>query len=156
MNQTSLESEKYNYTTQVTVSNLFSILCYKFSVVGDIDRQKCCIHCLISNGDNCSLVISHQFGYPQTDNISCTLGNKVVVHSDVVGAVPVGTAPTTSSFSTQHLASIDWAEATARWDEKHLSFWCGLYYRFDGISLYTWYYTVSFLTVSHNWHPMGD
>ena len=28
------------------------------------------------------------------------VGNKIVDHSDVVGASPVGTAPTTSSFST--------------------------------------------------------
>ena len=34
-------------------------------------------------------------------NISCILvGNKIVDHSDVVGASPVGAAPTTSSFST--------------------------------------------------------
>ena len=34
-------------------------------------------------------------------NISHTLvGNKIVDHSDVVGASPVGAAPTTSSFST--------------------------------------------------------
>ena len=34
-------------------------------------------------------------------NLRCTLvGNKIVDHSDVVGASPVGAAPTTSSFST--------------------------------------------------------
>ena len=39
--------------------------------------------------------------YCQTSNISHTLvGNKIVDHSDVVGASPVGAAPTTSSFST--------------------------------------------------------
>ena len=39
--------------------------------------------------------------YSQTSNISCTLvGNKIVDNSDVVGALPVGAAPTTSSFST--------------------------------------------------------
>ena len=38
--------------------------------------------------------------YRQISNISFTLvGNKIVVQSDVVGALPVGTAPTTSSFS---------------------------------------------------------
>ena len=37
----------------------------------------------------------------QVSNISRTLvGNKIVDHSDVVGASPVGAAPTTSSFST--------------------------------------------------------
>ena len=39
--------------------------------------------------------------YRQTSNISRTLvGNEIVDHSDVVGASPVGAAPTTSSFST--------------------------------------------------------
>ena len=39
--------------------------------------------------------------YRKTSNIRCTLvGNKIVDHSDVVGASPVGAAPTTSSFST--------------------------------------------------------
>ena len=38
--------------------------------------------------------------YYQTSNISDTLvDNKIVHHSDVVGALPVGTAPTTSSFT---------------------------------------------------------
>ena len=39
--------------------------------------------------------------YCQASNIRHTLaGNKSVDHSDVVGALPVGAAPTTSSFST--------------------------------------------------------
>ena len=39
--------------------------------------------------------------YCQTSNISRILaGNNTVDHSDVVGAVPLGAAPTTSSFST--------------------------------------------------------
>ena len=39
--------------------------------------------------------------YRQISNISRILvGNKIVDHSDVVGASPVGAAPTTSSFST--------------------------------------------------------
>ena len=39
--------------------------------------------------------------YRQTFNIRHNLaGNKIVDHSDVVGASPVGAAPTTSSFST--------------------------------------------------------
>ena len=37
----------------------------------------------------------------QVSNIRCTLaGYEIVDHSDVVGASPVGAAPTTSSFST--------------------------------------------------------
>ena len=44
--------------------------------------------------------ISYQV-YHQTSNISRTLvGIKIVDHSDVVGVSPVGTAQTTSSFST--------------------------------------------------------
>ena len=39
--------------------------------------------------------------YRKTSNISRTLvGNKIVDNSDVVGASPVGAAPTTSLFST--------------------------------------------------------
>ena len=39
--------------------------------------------------------------YRLISNISRTpVGNKFVDHSDVVGASPVGIAPTTSSFST--------------------------------------------------------
>ena len=39
--------------------------------------------------------------YRKVSNIRCTLvGNKIVDHSDVIGASPVGAAPTTSSFST--------------------------------------------------------
>ena len=66
----------------------------------------------------------------QTSNIRHTLvGNKLVDHSDVVGASPIGTAPTTSSFLTSHLTSMDWAKATARRDGNHLSLgiWCSLY-----------------------------
>ena len=43
----------------------------------------------------------HNYMYRQVSNIKRTLvGNKIVDHSDVVGASPVGAAPTTSSFST--------------------------------------------------------
>ena len=46
----------------------------------------------------CSLKFSKYF---QIFNISRTLvGNKIVDHSDVVGALPDGAAPNTSSFST--------------------------------------------------------
>ena len=41
------------------------------------------------------------YAYRKTYNISRTLvGNKIVDNSDIVGASPVGAAPTTSSFST--------------------------------------------------------
>ena len=43
----------------------------------------------------------HLETYRKTSNISRTLvGNEIVDNSDVVGASPVGAAPTTSSFST--------------------------------------------------------
>ena len=48
-----------------------------------------------------SKVEMYYSNYSQTTNVSHTLvGNKIVDHSDVVGASPVGAAPTTSSFST--------------------------------------------------------
>ena len=41
------------------------------------------------------------FHYRKTSTMSRTLvGNEIVDNSDVVGASPVGAAPTTSSFST--------------------------------------------------------
>ena len=41
------------------------------------------------------------WSYRKTSNIRRILvGNKIVDNSDVVGASPVGAAPTTSSFST--------------------------------------------------------
>ena len=71
------------------------------------------------------------------------MGNKIVDHSDVVGASPVGAAPTTSSFSTEHLASLDWATVTARRDEKHLSLGiCVSYIRDFAVGIYAscyWY-----------------
>ena len=46
--------------------------------------------------------------YRNTSNISRSLLSiKIVDHSGVVEASPAGAAPTTSSFSTKHLASMD-------------------------------------------------
>ena len=50
------------------------------------------------------------------------VSNKVVDHSDAVGASPVGAIPTTPSLSTSHLASMDWAKTTVRRKEKY-KFW---------------------------------
>ena len=79
----------------------------------------------------------HNYNYHQVSDIRRTLvGNQIVDHSDiVVGASPVGAAPTTSPFSTYCLVSIYYAKTTAYQDEKHLSFviWCGLYWIFYGI-----------------------
>ena len=68
--------------------------------------------------------------YCQVSNIRRTwVGNEIVDQPDVVGALPVGHAPTTSLFSTEHLASIYCTKTTASRVEKHLSFaiWCDLY-----------------------------
>ena len=62
--------------------------------------------------------------YRQVSNISRTLvANEIVDHSDVVRASAVGAAPTTSSFSTEQLASIYCAKTIASRVEKHLRFW---------------------------------
>ena len=74
--------------------------------------------------------------YRKISNISRTLvGNKTVDHSDVVWASPVGAAPTTSSFSTWHLASRDSAKKAARQYDNLLSVGirCVLYSRLNGI-----------------------
>ena len=43
---------------------------------------------------------NYSHNYRKTSNISRTLvGNEIVDNSDVVGASPVGAAPTTSSFA---------------------------------------------------------
>ena len=48
-----------------------------------------------------ALDLQRNIKYRQVSNIRRTLvGNEIVDHSDVVGASPVGAAPTTSSFST--------------------------------------------------------
>ena len=49
------------------------------------------------------------------------VGNKIVDHSDVVGASPVGAAPTTLSFSNQNLASMYLAKTVARQYDNLLS-----------------------------------
>ena len=50
---------------------------------------------------NTSLVEGLPSHYRQVSNIRGSLvANKIFDHSDVVGASPVGAAPTTSSFST--------------------------------------------------------
>ena len=43
-----------------------------------------------------SPILATKFGFVP----DCLVGNEIVDHSDVVGASPVGAAPTTSSFST--------------------------------------------------------
>ena len=59
--------------------------------------------------------------YRQVSNIRRTLvGNEIVDHSDVVGASPVGTAPTTFSFSTW----LHWIGQRQLQDEtRHIQVW---------------------------------
>ena len=76
-----------------------------------------------SEKPQCSCDKSNGAGkYCQISNISNTLtGNKIVDRSDVVGASSVGAAPTTSSFLTLQLASVDWVKTTGRRDKNHSS-----------------------------------
>ena len=63
------------------------------------------------------------------------VSNAIVDHSDVVGTSPVGAAPTTSSFSTEHSSSIYCVKTPASRVKKHLSYriCCVLYQTFYGI-----------------------
>ena len=71
----------------------------------DVSYVQCIIFCVsIFNQDYVwgvyTKIICKKW-YRKTFNISRTLvGNEIVDNSDVVGASPVGAAPTTSSFST--------------------------------------------------------
>ena len=70
----------------------------------------------IFNGMYCS--------YCQTSNISHTVvSNKIVDHSDVVGASPVSAAPTTSSFLTQQLARNRLRKDNSKTRRETLRFW---------------------------------
>ena len=61
-------------------------------------RQELLFQCMHDDGGQW---VNSLDSYRKTSNVSRTLvGNKIVDHSDVVGASPGGTAPTTSSFST--------------------------------------------------------
>ena len=73
----SLISQKYNY----------AVFFIQFGILNSVQLTNVCCHPI------------HVY-YRQVSNIRHTLGNKIVDHSDVVGASPVGAAPTTSSFST--------------------------------------------------------
>ena len=66
--------------------------------------------------------------YRQTSNIRRTLvANKLVGHSDVIGASPVGAAPTTSSFSTLTHGSNGLGKDNSKTIRETLTFlviWC--------------------------------
>ena len=61
--------------------------------------------------------------YRQVSNISRTLGNKIVDHSDVIGASPVGAAPTTSSFSTLTLGFYRLGKDNYKTNRESFKFW---------------------------------
>ena len=46
-------------------------------------------------------------GYPQASIRNTLVGNEIIDHSDVVGAPPVGPAPTTSSYMCESLKHHD-------------------------------------------------
>ena len=74
------------------------VLCAKFQSDSTNETD------VVDERDFSRLEFKMSFGwiyYRQVSNIRRTLvGNSIVDHSDVVGASPVGAAPTTSSFST--------------------------------------------------------
>ena len=60
-----------------------------------------CFQWAIFHTPTIGVASTEHYSYRKTSNISRTLvGSKIVDNSDVVGASPVGAAPTTSSFST--------------------------------------------------------
>ena len=62
-------------------------------------RSPSCTDILVARSLLILMIAAHN-NYRETSNIRRALGKKLIDHSDVVGALPVGTAPTTSSFST--------------------------------------------------------
>ena len=73
---------------------LLSLLQQHFPSIDNVGEVQL-VQWTLPNSEHVSLM------YRKTSNISRTyVGNKVVDNSDVVGASPVGAAPTTSSFST--------------------------------------------------------
>ena len=71
---------------------------------------------------------------------SCLVSSKWILP-----ASPLSGSPTTSSFSTYHLASMDWAKTTSRRNYKYLCFgiWCDLCFTVAEIDW--WYWTPSML-----------
>ena len=97
--------------------------------------------------------------YRKVSNIRRTLlASWIFDHSEVVGASLVGSAPTTSSFSTEHLASIYCAKKTVSWVKKHLGFGFGAAYTRDFSEIkprrnYGWYYSSIFDLMSNGQPP---
>ena len=99
------------------------LMCTARVVVSLCIRLTCKEKWMVSHCIHTFQVLVHSVNYRQTSNISRILvGDIIVDHSDVVGPSHVGAAPTTSAFSTQHLASMDWTKTTAGRGGEHLSF----------------------------------
>ena len=83
--------------SQITGSKtVYSAAFFKAAIKGEI-----CSLLVPHEGNPLTIIDSQRASYHKISNISGTLvGNKIVDHSDVVGASPVGAAPTTSSLST--------------------------------------------------------
>ena len=84
---------------------MFSLICAWISgwvnnrEAGDLRRQRAHYGVIVMTWEWIQLLFYTEY-FICTGNINRTLGNKIVDHSDVVGASPVGAAPTTSPFST--------------------------------------------------------
>ena len=66
-------------------------------------RGICGVNCtqIFRGGQGIHVFYLKDYIYRQVSNIRRTLvGNKIADHSDVVGASPLGAAPTTSSYTT--------------------------------------------------------
>ena len=87
----------------MSIANALEILqsCTKPSKIGLLEIQVLSSLLTPAADTGSPLVLPVTTNYRQTSNIRRTLeGNKLVDHSDVVGASPVGAAPTPSSFWT--------------------------------------------------------
>ena len=86
------------------------------------------------NASSTHVLSSHGSGqekYCQTSNISYTLvSSKIVDHSDLIGAQPVGAAPTTSSFFTSTPVFNGLGKDNGKTRRGTFKFWYNLYWRF--------------------------
>ena len=84
--------------------NKWNVICQEniASLNYSISRKKICTSLFVVLYSSVTMLwVFSGFIYRQTSNSNHTIvGNKIVDHSDVVGAAPVVSAPTTSSFST--------------------------------------------------------
>ena len=77
--------------------------CYAFYLLLEIELSPQLIskYPYVSLSQTSGLLISRgHFSDRKSYRQESLVGNKIIDHSDVVGASPVGAAPTTSSFST--------------------------------------------------------